>query len=75
MAMDELDMAFLMPTDAPLWQPLANDEAFRFVGGSHVGSVTPGDSGWSEVAVELERDLVWAEVVAMLEDERRETCR
>jgi hypothetical protein len=63
-AMDELDVAFLAPTDAPLWQPLGYDELPRLDDGRQP---TAADSGWSEVALELEQDLVWAEVVALLE--------
>jgi len=63
-AMDELDLAFLAPTDGPLWQPLGSDDVFRLDGGPRM---TPADSGWTEIAQELEQDLVWAEVVALLE--------
>jgi hypothetical protein len=63
-AMDELDLAFLAPTDRPLWQPLGGEHVFQLESGSRL---TGADSGWSAIAQELEQDLVWAEVVAMLE--------
>ncbi len=69
-AIDELDLAFLVPTDAPLWQPLKSDEPPRLDGRSLLTMATsgaPSDSGWNAVARELEQDLVWAEVVALLE--------
>lgn len=64
LAMDELDLAFLAPTDGPLWQPLGSEDILLLDGGKRM---TPSDSGWSAIAHELEQDLVWAEVVALLE--------
>jgi len=63
-AVNELDLAFLAPIDALGWQALGTDAAAR-VGGE--ARPTTADAGWNEVARELERDLVWAEVVALLE--------
>ena len=66
-AMDELDLAFLTPTDAPIWEPLGSD---GIVGWDGELQFPLADAGWNAVATELEKDLVWAEVVALLEADR-----
>jgi hypothetical protein len=63
-AVNELDLAFLAPMDAPGWQALGTDVVARTWSEAQPATA---DADWNEVARELERDLVWAEVVALLE--------
>jgi hypothetical protein len=59
LAMDELEVAFLTPAGAPLWQPLERDD----VAGDAAACVA-ADDGWTEIAHQLELDRVWAELAA-----------
>lgn len=67
MAMDELDVVLLTVSGEPAWQPLVSDAGFPSAGGARLGVV---EDVWAEVVRELERDLVWAEVVALFAGSR-----
>jgi hypothetical protein len=59
-AMDELDVAFLPATGAPLWQPLGGEAS------SQTGDATAADDGWTEILLQIELDRAWNEVAGML---------
>ncbi|HEY7030203.1 MAG TPA: hypothetical protein VH482_02700 [Thermomicrobiales bacterium] len=62
-AMDELDVAFLAPAGAPIWQPIGGDEAT----GQAASSTADADDGWAEIARQIELDRIWAAVAALFE--------
>jgi hypothetical protein len=62
-AMDELDVSFLTPTGAPIWQPLGC-EVVR-----SAGEPATLDDGWSEIALQLEWDRMWAELGSLIDGE------
>ena len=72
MALVELDVAFLASTGAPMWQPLGSHDFAMQNGTSRLGAA---NADWSEVARQIEQDLRWGEVVALLEGERRADLR
>ena len=59
-AMDELDVAFLPATGAPLWHPLEIDRS------TGAGSTT-ADDVWTELALQIELDRSWEEIVSLLQ--------
>jgi hypothetical protein len=65
--MDELDIVLMTVTGEPIWQPLGEDDASGRDGEPRFGAA---DTGWAEIAREIEGDMIWAEVVALLERER-----
>jgi hypothetical protein len=61
--MDELDLAFLVPAEAPKWQPLAGADVAAVVG--EWPATMTEDDGWTEIALQFELDRVWAEMEAL----------
>jgi hypothetical protein len=61
-AMDELDLAFLTPAEAPAWQPFPADDAVL-----SDGWPATKDEEWTEIALQFELDRVWAEVTELFD--------
>jgi hypothetical protein len=66
-AMDELDVAFLAATGAPLWQPLGTGAPSD---GETQRSTATADDGWTAIVWQFEMDRVWDDLVATLDGER-----
>ena len=62
LAMDELEVAFLAATGAPLWQPLGSNDIASDAASSL--ACATADDGWTEIALQIELDRVWAELTA-----------
>jgi hypothetical protein len=68
LAMDEVEVAFLATTGAPLWQPLGNDPPTAVARLPRKGRRYGADDHWTEIVLQFELDRAWNEVVALLED-------